>query len=84
MAGWDGDALAGQMEDEMERADQVAEMRKLRRETKSGDRAKTEKMESLRLSLVRVTEQLNRAQNPAHREMLERAIASIEREQSEL
>jgi hypothetical protein len=80
MSGWDGDALAGQMEDAAERAEQAAEERKRRLDHKPVDKARTERLESMRLSQARVTEQLTRATNPAHRAMLEKALASIEGE----
>jgi hypothetical protein len=80
MSGWDGDALAGQMEDAQERAEQAAEDRKRLRDVRADDRKRSERMESLRLSHVRAAEQLSRATNPAHRAMLERAIQSLESE----
>jgi hypothetical protein len=84
MSGWDGDALAGQMEDAAERAEQAAEERQRRRDFKPEDKANEQKMEGLRLSKARISEQLSRATNPAHRAMLERALDSIDREISEL
>ena len=84
MSGWDGDALAGQMEDAMERAQQAAEERKPHQQIKPEDRVRGEKLEGLRLSRSRISEQLSRATNPAHREMLNRALESIEQELKEL
>ena len=77
--GWDGDALAGQMEDALERQQAAAEAR-LRRKNNSSpeERAREAQLESLRLSQARIQDQLSRATNPAHRAMLERALQSLE------
>ena len=77
--GWDGDALAGQMEDALERQEQAAEARLLRKNAPSPEaRAREAQLESLRLSQARIQDQLSRATNPAHRAMLERALQSLE------
>jgi len=76
--GWDGDALAGQMEDAQERQQQAAEARLLRKNAPSPEaRAREAELESLRLSQARIRDQLSRATNPAHRAMLERALQSL-------
>jgi hypothetical protein len=80
MSGWDGDALAGQLEDAEERALQAAEARRLRGTEKVGNKVREQRLETLRLSKARICEQLTRATNPAHRTMLERALLSIEEE----
>jgi hypothetical protein len=84
MSGWDGDALAGQMEDAEERAQQVAEERQRRRDFDPAKQIREQKREGLRLSHSRIAQQLERAQNPAHRAMLERALTSLEQEMSEI
>lgn len=75
--GWDGDALAGQMEDALERQQQAAEDRLRRNNSSPEDRAREAQLESLRLSRARILDQLGRATNPAHRAMLERALESL-------
>ena len=76
--GWDGDALAGQMEDAMERQQAAAEARLRRNSSSPEERAREAEAESLRLSKARIQDQLSRATNPAHRAMLERALQSLE------
>ena len=79
MAGWDGDALAGSMEEALERQQAAAEERRARKDTSSPrERERKAREESLRLSRVRIEEQLARATNPAHRAMLERALKALE------
>lgn len=81
MAGWDGDALAGSMEEALERQQEVAEARRARKDASSPeDRKREAREESLRLSRARIEEQLERATNPAHRAMLERALSALEAE----
>ena len=76
--GWDGDALAGQMEDALERQQAAAEARLRRNNSTPEEREREAKLESLRLSKARIQDQLGRATNPAHRAMLERALQSLE------
>ena len=76
--GWDGDALAGQMEDALERQQTAAEARQRRDNSSPEERARDAELESLRLSKARIQDQLGRATNPAHRAMLERALKSLE------
>lgn len=79
MAGWDGDDLAGSMEEALERQQEAAEARRARREqSPPEERARKAREESVRLSRARVEEQLGRATNPAHRAMLERALKALE------
>jgi hypothetical protein len=73
---WDGDDLAGQMEETFERQDAAAEAR-THRSTSVEERARNAEIESLRLSRARVLGELAKATNPAHRTMLERALQSI-------
>ena len=81
MAGWDGDALAGSMEEALERQQQAAEERRARKDTSSAEeRERKGHEESVRLSKARIEEQLRRAANPAHRAMLERALSALESE----
>jgi len=76
--GWDGDALAKQMEDVIERQEAAAEARLRKNSSSPEQRAREAQLESLRLSKARITEQLGRASNLAHRQMLERALRAIE------
>ncbi len=77
--GWDGDALAGQLEDASERQQQAAEESRIRANNSSPEsRARDARLESLRLSKSRITDQLSRASNPAHRAMLEKALKSLD------
>lgn len=79
MPGWDGDALAGSMEEAIERQQEAAEARRARKDTSSqGERERKAQEESVRLSRARIEEQLGRATNPAHRAMLERALQALE------
>ncbi len=83
MAGWDGDALAGQMEEAMERQQEAAEARLRKKTVSREDLARVAEKESLRLSKARIQTQLERATNASHRAMLERALAAIESQMSE-
>lgn len=81
MAGWDGDALAESMEQALERQQEAAEARRMRKETTSPEeRDRKARDESRRLSKARLEDQLSRATNPAHRTMLERALKALEAE----
>lgn len=77
---WDGDALAGNMEEALERQQEAAEARRARKNSSTVDHERVAKEESLRLSRARIEEQLGRATNPAHRAMLERALKALESE----
>jgi hypothetical protein len=74
---WDGDDLAGQMEEAFERQQAVADARAHRGSSSVEERARSAKFESLRLSRSRIMSQLEGATNPAHRTMLESALKSI-------
>jgi hypothetical protein len=79
MAGWDGDALAESMEQALERQQEAAEARRARREqTTPEERERKARDESRRLDRARLAEQLERAQSPAHRAMLERALKALD------
>lgn len=55
MAGWDGDALAGSMEEALERQQEAAEVRRARDDTSSAeDREHKACEESVRLSRARI------------------------------
>lgn len=82
--GWDGDALAGQMEDAMERQQAAAEERTRKNDSSPEGRARDAQLESLRLSKARVAEQLVRATHPAHRATLERALQSLESQMKDI
>ena len=77
--GWDGDDLAGQMEDAAERAQQSssAEPNSSAHITVE-ERQRRDQLESLRLSHARTLDQLSRATNPTPRKMLEGALRSLE------
>lgn len=82
MAGWDGDALAGQMEEAMERQQEAAEARLHKKNVSREDLSRAAEQESLRLSKARIQNQLERATNLSHRAMLERALAAVESQMS--
>ena len=76
--GWDGDDLAGQAEDAVERQQAMADARAPKPKLTPELRARNAELESLRLSRARVLAQLSNATNPAHRRMLESALKSID------
>lgn len=80
---WDGDDLAGKMEENLERQQAAAEARANPGSNTAEDRARSMKLESLRLSRARIVGQLSRATVPAHRTMLERALQAIDEQMNE-
>ncbi|MCM3905930.1 MAG: hypothetical protein ND866_29960 [Pyrinomonadaceae bacterium] len=80
---WDGDDLAGKMEENLERQQAAAEARANSSSGSAADRARSAELESLRLSRSRIVGQLSRATVPAHRTMLERALQAIDDQMSE-
>ncbi len=79
--GWESKSVEDQQ--------QAAEERARRRESAPPDdspaaRARRERLETLRLSRARTLEQLERATNRAHREMLRRTLRALESEIDEL
>ena len=77
--GWDGDDLAGSMEEALERQQEAAEARRARRQKVLPDEVERKaREESARLTRARLSEQLARATSPAHRAMLERALKALE------
>jgi hypothetical protein len=81
--GWDGDAIAGQMEEALERQQAAADDRTRRDYVSPEERARLARQESLRLSKARILDQLGRATNPAHRATLERALQALESQMNE-
>jgi hypothetical protein len=77
--GWDGDDLAGKMEEALEQQQAAQEERRSAKHQTAADRARNAENESVRLSIARVKSQLVNATNPGHRAMLERALASLEK-----
>ena len=78
--GWESKAVADQIEEADERALQQASLENLSPE----DRARHERLESLRLSRTRTLTQLELATRPAHRQMLQRTLRALEAEMEEL
>ena len=78
--GWESKAVADQIEAADERALGQASLDKLSPE----DRARRERLESLRLSRARTLTQLEGARRPAHRQMLQRTLRALEAEMEEL
>ncbi len=81
--GWDGDDLAGQMEEVFERQQAAADARANRGTSSVEERARSARFETLRLSRSRIMGQLSQATNPAHRAMLESALQSINDQMAE-
>jgi hypothetical protein len=81
--GWDGDALAGQMEEALERQQMVADARAVRGTSTPNERARSAQFESLRSSRSRIMTQLSLATNPAYRTVLERGLKSINDQMAE-
>ena len=80
---WDGDALAGQMEEVFERQQAVADARTFNNTSTLEERMRSAKFESLRVSRSRIMTQLSAATNPSHRTVLERALKAINDEMAE-
>ncbi len=78
--GWESKAVADQIEEADERALRQASLDELSPE----DRARMERLESLRLSRARTLTQLEQATRPAHRQMLQRTLGALEAEMEEL
>jgi hypothetical protein len=72
--GWESKSVADQIEEGNQR-DAL-----LPAGNKAEDRQLKERLESLRLSRSRILEQLDRATQPAYREMLGKSLQAIERE----
>ncbi len=78
--GWESKAVADQIEEADERALRQASLDNLSPE----DRARRERLESLRLSRARTLTQLEGAIRPAHRQMLQRTLRALEAEMEQL
>jgi hypothetical protein len=74
---WDGDALAGQMEEILERQQTIADARAAKGGSTAEERGRSAQFESMRVSRSRIMTQLSVATNPSHRSVLERALQSI-------
>jgi hypothetical protein len=78
--GWESKAVADQQEEADERAFRNSETAAM----SPAERARRERLESLKLSRARTLDQLERAKRPAHREMLNRTLRALEAEMDEL
>lgn len=68
------------VESQMEEAERARSERE-RREACPLSPVEVERRESVRLSIARVREQLNRAAHPKHKQLLRRALRALEAEQ---
>ncbi|MDT5122568.1 MAG: hypothetical protein QOC96_2050 [Acidobacteriota bacterium] len=78
--GWESKAVEDQIEEASKRALKKSAADDLTPE----QRARLDRLESLRLSRARTLTQLERATRPAHREMLQRTLRALEAEIDEL
>lgn len=78
--GWESKAVEAQMEE----ADKYAQKESAIGELTPEERARRDRLESLRLSRARTLAQLERATRPAHRAMLQRTLQALEAEMDEL
>jgi hypothetical protein len=79
--GWESKSV----EDQQQAAEERARQREAAPVADSpAARARRERLETLRLSRARTLDQLERATNRAHREMLRRTLRALERELEEL
>jgi hypothetical protein len=76
--GWESKAVADQLEAAEERAREIE--RRAQVSMSQADRARQERLESLKLSRARTLDQLERATRPAHREMLQRTLRALEQQ----
>ncbi|HKR01936.1 MAG TPA: hypothetical protein VJT09_14745 [Pyrinomonadaceae bacterium] len=74
--GWESKAVADQIEEADERALRERSLTELSPE----ERARLDRLESLRLSRARTLSQLESATRPAHRQMLQRTLRALEAE----
>src|SRR2546430_2854514 len=63
---WDGDALAGQMEEIFERQQSIADARAIRGASTPNERARSAQFESMRISRSRIMTQLSGARSEEH------------------
>lgn len=78
--GWESKAVA----DQMEEAEKEALANAGRGELSPEERARNERLESLKLSRARTLDQLERATRQAHRAMLQRTLRALEAEIDEM
>ena len=78
--GWESKAV----EDQIEQATERALRQKSLEDLSPAERARRERLESLRLSRAHTLTQLERATRPAHRQMLQRTLRALEVEIEEL
>jgi hypothetical protein len=78
--GWESKAVA----DQIDEADQRALRQESLDDLSPEERARRERLESLRLSRAHTLTQLERATRPAHRQMLQRTLRALEAEMEEL
>ena len=78
--GWESKAVA----DQQEAADERARRQAPEEELSPEERARRDRLESLRLSRARTLTQLEGATRPAHRQMLQRTLRALETEIEEL
>jgi|SRR5882672_2032276 len=71
-------------EEQMEEANQRASEARRAPSLPAEDRARLQRLNSLKLSRSRVLAQLERASVPAHRQMLMKALQAIEKEAEEI
>ena len=78
--GWESKAIESQQEEAAERARKQAALDDL----SPAERARRDRLESLRLSRARTLTQLEQATRPAHGAMLKRTLQALESEIDEL
>ena len=78
--GWESKAVA----DQIEEADERALNQRALNELSPEERARLDRLESLRLSRARTLSQLEHATRPAHRQMLQRTLRALEAEIEDL
>jgi len=78
--GWESKSVESQQEEKHARESEQRDAQPLTPE----DRARRERLDSLRLSRTRTLDQLERATGQAHRAMLKRTLVALEREITEL
>jgi hypothetical protein len=78
--GWESKSVA----DQQEAAEERAARQQARDELSPAERARLDRLETLRLSRARTLEQLETAIRPAHRQMLQRTLGALEAEIEEL
>ncbi|HEY0004916.1 MAG TPA: hypothetical protein VGB17_08900 [Pyrinomonadaceae bacterium] len=80
--GWESKAVADQLEAAEERA--LEAERRAQGELSPEERARRERLESLKMSRARTLDHLERATRPAHRQMLQSTLRALEKEIEEL